>query len=244
MNRGRAQIPPPGMAGTAARPVLYSRAMNERFDIAFGRKVAPLRFLVFAAVLVGGGLIAAAFGQDARGALLIGFDAAALVFLCTAWPLFGADADAMRRIAAANDANRAGLLAISVLLSLVILFAVGTLIAGPEKVGRAGVVLIVATLALAWLFANLVFALHYAHLYYLQKGERRGDRGGIEVPHVEEPDYWDFLYFAYTLGMTFQTSDVAITGAHMRRVVLGHCLAAFVFNMGILAFTVNALGGL
>ncbi|WP_312846649.1 DUF1345 domain-containing protein [Sphingopyxis sp. PET50] len=141
-----------------------------------------------------------------------------------------------------NDANRAGLLAISALLSLVILFTVGALIVSPGTLDRGDIVLIVATLTLAWLFANMVFTLHYAHLFYLQEGKH--DRGGLEVPGTDEPDYWDFLYFAFTLGMTFQTSDVSVTGGHMRRVVLGHCMAAFLFNMGILAFTVNALGGL
>ena len=143
--------------------------------------------------------------------------------------------------AESNDANRAGLLAIAVLLSLVILFAVGTLIAGPDALDRSAIVLIIATLALAWLFANMVFTLHYAHLYYLQMEGH--DQGGIEVPGIKEPGYWDFLYFAFTLGMTFQTSDVTISGAHLRRVVLGHRMAAFIFNMGILAFTVNAIGG-
>ena len=133
------------------------------------------------------------------------------------------------------------LLTFGIAAVLVILFAVGTLIAGPAALDRSAIALIIATLALAWLFANMVFTLHYAHLYYLQVGGR--DQGGIEVPGAKEPGYPDFLYFAFTLGMTFQTSDVTISGAHMRRVVLGHCMAAFVFNMGILAFTVNALGG-
>lgn len=206
-----------------------------------GRHIAPVRFLIFPVVLVAALAAAFAAGVDPRAAFLLGFDAAALVFLCTVMPLFRADAEQMRRRAEDNDANRIGLLAITVLLSLVILFAVGTLIASPGHLGRADVVLIVATLALAWLFANMVFTLHYAHLYYLQKDGR--DRRGIEVPGVHEPGYWDFLYFAFTLGMTFQTSDITISGAHMRRVVLGHCMAAFIFNMGILAFTVNAIGG-
>lgn len=216
--------------------------MAGRPRFAPGRRVAPARFLVFAAVLiaVSGGV--AALGYDPRTALLAGFDAAAFVFLASVVPLLSGDADAMRRRSEANDANRAGLLAISVLLSLVVLFAVGVLIADPGSLGRGDVVLIVVTLVLAWLFANMVFTLHYAHLFYLR--EKGHDRGGLEVPGAGEPDYWDFLYFAFTLGMTFQTSDVSVTGAHMRRVVLGHCMAAFLFNMGILAFTVNALGGL
>jgi len=215
--------------------------MAQRNSFAFGRHIAPLRFLLFglALVAVAGGMTA--LGDSARSALLTGFDAAALVFLVSALPLLRSNVRQMRQRAVENDANRAGLLAISVLLSLVVLFAVGTLIASPEKLDRGDIVLIVATLALSWLFANLVFTLHYAHLYYLQAGGR--DRGGLEVPGVKEPGYWDFLYFSFTLGMTFQTSDVTISGAHMRRVALGHCMAAFVFNMGILAFTVNALGG-
>jgi uncharacterized membrane protein len=206
-----------------------------------GKHIAPVRFLIFPFVLAAAMGAALASGVDPRAAFLIGFDVAAFVFLCTVMPLLSADADQMRRRAEFNDANRVGLLAITVLLSLVILFAVGTLIASPGKLGRCDVILIIATLALAWLFANIVFTLHYAHLYYLQKDGH--DQRGIEVPGVDEPGYWDFLYFAFTLGMTFQTSDVTISGGHMRRVVLGHCMAAFVFNMGILAFTVNAIGG-
>lgn len=209
--------------------------------MAVGKHIAPVRFLIFPLVLVAAAGAMLASGIDPRAAFLLAFDVAAFVFLCSLAPLLRADAVQMRRRAADNDANRIGLLAITVLLSLVILFAVGTLIASPGHLDRADVILIVATLALAWLFANMVFTLHYAHLYYLQKDGR--DRRGIEVPGVHEPGYWDFLYFAFTLGMTFQTSDVTISGAHMRRVVLGHCMAAFVFNMGILAFTVNAIGG-
>ena len=215
--------------------------MAARRDFAPGDRIAPARFLLFAvAFLVAGGAAVAA-GAPPRIALLTGFDAAAFLFLCATWPLLGADPDTMRRTAERNDANRAGLLAISVLLSLVILFAVGSLIAGPQALGRGDIVLIVATLVLSWLFANLVFTLHYAHLFYLQPHGH--DRGGLEFPGAGEPGYWDFLYFSFTLGMTFQTSDVTISGAHMRRVVLGHSLAAFLFNMGILAFTVNAIGG-
>ncbi|WP_428684841.1 DUF1345 domain-containing protein [Sphingopyxis sp.] len=212
-----------------------------RRHFAPGRHLAPARFLLFAAALLLGGGGAAVLGHDPRAALLIGFDIAALVFLAASVSLLRSTAAQMRRRSEENDANRAGLLAITVLLSLVVLFAVGTLIASPGPLGGADILLIVATLVLAWLFANVVFTLHYAHLFYLQ--ERGKDRGGLEMPGAKEPGYWDFLYFSFTLGMTFQTSDVTISGAHMRRVVLGHCMAAFVFNMGILAFTVNALGG-
>jgi uncharacterized membrane protein len=175
-------------------------------------------------------------------ALLIGFDAAALVFLASVLPLLGESTREMRERSAKNDANRVALLGITVLLSLVILFSVGTLIASKQVLPWQVVTLIVGTLAVTWIFANTVFALHYAHLYYLPGKE--GDCGGLKIPHSDTPDYWDFVYFSFTLGMTFQTSDISITGAHIRKVVLGHSAAAFLFNMGVLAFVVNALGAL
>lgn len=209
---------------------------------ALGRNVAPPRFLLFGAVFVVSSAVAATCVADPRIALPIGFDTAALAFFASALPLLNDDTHAMRRTAEINDANRVVLLAITVLICLVILFSIGTLIAS-EALRPAKLALIVTTLALTWLFANTVFALHYAHLYYLQRADG-GDRGGLEIPSTDAPDYWDFLYFSFTLGMTFQTSDVTISGAHIRNVVLGHSMMAFLFNMGILAFTVNALGGL
>lgn len=220
------------------RPIMTLHAFRARL----GRSIAPARFLLFGAVFLAVSGIAVMLLANPRLALLIGFDAAALVFFASVLPLLNDDTGTMRRTAEVNDANRPALLAITVLISLVILFAIGTLIAGKETLHWQGLTLVVGTLVLTWFFANTVFALHYAHLYYLPGAD--GDRGGLEFPNAKEPDYWDFLYFSFTLGMTFQTSDVAISGASLRKVVLGHSMAAFLFNMGILAFTVNALGGL
>ena len=94
---------------------------------------------------------------------------------------------------------------------------------------------------LAWLFSNVVYALHYAHLFYMP-GDEGKDCGGLAVPKTDEPDYWDMLYFAFTIGMTFQTSDVEIESRDIRRVAMLHGLIAFVFNLGVLAFTINVLG--
>ena len=102
------------------------------------------------------------------------------------------------------------------------------------------IALIIATLLIAWLFSNMVYALHYAHLFYSQ--DKGGDVGGLDFPGDGDPDYGDFIYFAFTLGMTFQTSDVAIPGRPIRRTAILHCFAAFVFNIGVLAFTINVLG--
>ncbi len=163
-----------------------------------------------------------------------------VIFLVAVSTLFKrGEAAQMRQAAKANDATRAVLLSFSFVVLLVILVAVAKELQG--KSDPIGIGLALATIVLAWLFGNTIYALHYAHLYYMtDDGE---DIGGIDFPDCDEPDYWDFLYFSYTLGMTFQTSDVEITSRHVRKVVTGHCLAAFVFNLGVLGFTINILGG-
>ena len=205
-----------------------------------GNHVAPPRFVLFCIVFAIGLVVAVPPLGPAKGTMAA-FDTASVLFLVGVLPLLNnADAEAMRTQAKANDANRAGLLALTGLVMLVILVAVAGEIR--EKSDTVAVALVVGTLALSWLFSNMIYALHYAHLFYLD--DRRGkDSGGLDIPDCKEPNYWDFVYFAFTLGMTFQTSDVAITSGKMRRVTIGHCLAAFVFNIGVLAFTINVLGG-
>jgi uncharacterized membrane protein len=211
---------------------------NARGGARIGNRIAPARFLLFALGVVVVTTAASFAGLPNGRALMIGFDAASFGFLISLWPLLGDRSDAMRRRAIRNDANRAGLLALTTLVTLVILVAVANEIG--RRASGPGTVLVIATLALAWLFSNTAYALHYAHLYYTR--DDGADAAGLAFPGEDEPDYWDFAYFAFTLGMTFQTSDVTIGSRAMRRVVIGHCLAAFVFNLGVLAFTINVLG--
>ena len=173
-------------------------------------------------------------------AVLAGFDIAALGFLLTLPGLFrNCDPKSMRERSATNDANHALTLLLTVATSAVILIAVTLEMSSePDTVAK---IAIIATLLLAWIFSNIVFALHYAHIWYLQDGG--ADRCGADFPGDASPDYWDFAYFALTLGMTFQTSDVEITRQDWRRIVLAHSIAAFVFNIGIIAFTINSLAG-
>lgn len=205
-----------------------------------GRHIAPPRFIFFCAAFAVG-LFAASSSLGLGRGTLVAFDVASALFLGSLIPLLRHDDAAQMRVhAKANDANRAGLLALTGLVMLVILVAVAGELSG--KPSPREIALVVGTLALAWLFSNTVYALHYAHLFYL--GDDHGkDSGGLDFPDCKEPDYWDFVYFSFTLGMTFQTSDVEMTSRKMRRVTIGHCLAAFVFNIGVLAFTINVLGG-
>ncbi|MEO7276486.1 MAG: DUF1345 domain-containing protein [Sphingomicrobium sp.] len=204
-------------------------------------KFAPVRFILFVAVLIIGATTAALLWRVLEG-IMVGFDAAALAFLGSCIPLLNDDAAQMRRHSRDNDANRPTLLGITVTVTTAILLAVGAIIAKRSGLHGLEILMIVATLVLAWLFGNTVYALHYANLYYHSAKGRRGDSGGISFPGTKEPNYWDFLYFAFTLGMTFQTSDCQIESQSIRKAVIGHCMAAFVFNLGVLAFAINSLG--
>jgi uncharacterized membrane protein len=204
-------------------------------------KLVPVRFVLFIAVLIAGVTAGWLLWHPVQG-VMAGFDAAAAVFLASCLPLLDDKPGKMREHARANDANGLVLLAITVAVTIVVLVAVGAVIAKTEGLHMLDIEMIVATLVLAWLFGNMVYAMHYAHMFYLKGKGTGGDAAGINFPGTKEPDYWDFIYFSFTLGMTFQTSDCDITARAFRRVVIGHCMAAFVFNLGVLAFTINALG--
>lgn len=205
-----------------------------------GNVVAPVRFIAFA--LASAGAIALAIPHlGLRQGVMAGFDAGAGLFLLLCWPLLKETAEQMRVRACQNDANRVVLLLVTGAVSLVILAAVASELMQKEAPRPWSLALIVGTLAMCWVFSNFVYALHYAHLFYSE--EEGGDAGGLCFPETKEPNYWDCVYFAFCLGMTFQTSDVSVTDSRLRRVVTLHCVAAFVFNLGIIAFTINVLGG-
>ncbi|THD35545.1 MAG: DUF1345 domain-containing protein [Sphingomonas sp.] len=216
-------------------------------DLNLGNRIAPPRFLAYAIALIA---VAVWVAMHTRGAahdlplahFLIGFDVATFLFLASLMPMLRThDAKRIAEHAARNDANRAVLLGITVAISIVVLGAVTLVVAGggPDYSKP----LVIATLALAWLFANTVYALHYAHIYYSTGESRGGYAGGLDIPSTREPDYFDFLHFSLILGMTFQTADIDITCPAIRRVSTGQCLAAFVFNIGILSFSINMIAG-
>lgn len=99
--------------------------------------------------------------------------------------------------------------------------------------------LALAALPLGWFTIHLMAANHYAHLFW-QPGLEGEDSGeGLEFPGTKEPQGWDFVYFAFVIGMTAQTSDVQITGGRMRRFNLGHAIVSFFFNTVFVAAAVN-----
>jgi uncharacterized membrane protein len=203
-----------------------------------GNTIAPPRFLAFAALLIFGAPIGARLMHSWALGVMAGFDTASLVFLLSLIPLLGTrEARVIRQHAAENDANRTFLLGLTGIVMAVLLVAIAAEAVGhtPQPFTK---ILIIATLALAWLFSNTVYAFHYAHMAY-----KKPDVGciGFDFPRTPNPVYWDFIYFSFACGIAFATSDVNITETRLRIIVTLHCLAAFAFNIGALAFTINVL---
>ncbi|EUB95493.1 protein of unknown function DUF1345 [Rhizobium sp. CF080] len=106
------------------------------------------------------------------------------------------------------------------------------------------VALAFASVVLGWLTIHTMFAMHYAHLFWRpeeQAQENEARRGGLDFPETNEPGAYDFLYFAFVIGMTAQTSDVQITTTDMRRINLLHAVVSFFFNTVLVAAAVNAV---
>lgn len=199
------------------------------------------RFLAFLAVQVAAtGGLALPFGLTP--ALVGGFDAAALVFLVSTVPLWAETVgQASRHRAARDDGGRGFLLLIAVVTPLVVLAALVLLIQSRDHLVWPDLALMVATLALAWSFVNMVYAFHYDHLFHDQTDG--ADTGGLDFPGTKDPVFADFCYFSFTLGMTCQTSDVVVKTTGLRRVVLVHGILSYVFNLGVLAMVINLLAG-
>lgn len=200
------------------------------------------RYLLFLTVLGFAGAALSAALRPAE-AVIASFDLAVLAFIASCVSLWrGGNAQVMRRQAKRDDAGQVLLLFLSGVISTVVLAALSLLILDKGHLAVRGIVLLVVTLLSSWTFTNLIFAFHYARLYYSPHLE--GDHEGLEFPGTGTPDFSDFVNFAFVIGMTCQTADIAITKNSMRRVATFHGLFAFAFNLGILALTVNVLAGL
>jgi uncharacterized membrane protein len=144
-----------------------------------------------------------------------------------------------------EDANAGVVLVVLVIASMfsltAIFYELGQLAdaKGAERIARY--VLTVATLVGSWLLVGVLFCFHYAHKYYRCDGEPKP----LKFPDEEEtPDYWDFMYFAFTISVAVQTSDVQVMGSKMRKLVLAHSVLNFFFNLVVLGLSINIAAGL
>jgi uncharacterized membrane protein len=177
------------------------------------------------------------------------WDAGMICFLGqTAWVILPATPKTMRRYAQQENVGRLAILSLATATACASLFAIGFIL---HDKGLSGQVLFlhltlsVVTIIGSWLLVHTIFALHYAYAYYGNHATHPDQKaGGVEFPGEAEPDYWDFLYFSFVIGMTSQVSDVAITSRNIRRLALLHGILSFFFNTSIVAMTINIVAGL
>jgi len=161
----------------------------------------------------------------------------------------------LRRVATRNAPARAQaqdppgvvLLALLLLSVLVSLVAIGLMLQYVKDWSRAErlahLALSMCALAFSWLLMQTTFAFRYAHVYYREHGQFASKGSGLNFPGAAAPDYLDFLYYAFVVGMTSQVSDVVVTSKTMRHWTLLHSVIAFAFNMLVLALSINVMAG-
>jgi len=102
----------------------------------------------------------------------------------------------------------------------------------------------IPSMIFSWSIIHTAFAFHYAHIYYDDsESDPNKHAEGLEFPGEKKPDYRDFAYFSFVIGMTFQVSDVQITSKKIRRIVLLHGLLSFAINTFLVALTINLIAG-
>jgi uncharacterized membrane protein len=170
--------------------------------------------------------------------LLVGWDIALGLYLVLVAHLMSVcDVHQIRMRAAREDEGQLAILGLTVTAALASLGAIFAELGSATGTTRRplDIVLAALTILLSWAFIHAIFALHYAHEFYDDT-----DGGGMAFPGGDlEPDYWDFVYFSFVIGMTSQVSDVGVTNKQIRRTVAAHGVVAFVFNAALLALTVN-----
>ena len=180
--------------------------------------------------------------------LVAAWDAFALVSLGLLWAaIVTADAAHIRAIVRTEDPGRVWSFVFILAAALASLLAVVALLdvmrtAQHGTPGRYAVLSVVGVLT-AWLLVHTLFTLRYAHLYY-DPGQAGGE-GVLLFPGADtDPDYLDFAYFSFVIGMTAQTADISISGRLHRRLALLHGLISFGFNTAVVALTVSAVAGI
>ena len=182
---------------------------------------------------------------------LIAWDLGVTAFLILSLhSMVDADHERMRKRALDHDEGKHFILLLAIFAAVASVVAICAELATAKgqtasmEILRVG--LGAGTIALSWAFVQIIFAMHYAHEYYMadEEGELGEHRQGLIFPGDEPPDYWDFVYFAIVVGAAAATADVNIASKPLRRIATVHTLIAFAFNTAILALMINLAAGL
>ena len=186
---------------------------------------------------------------DVMVKIMIAWTVFELLYIITSWIVFFTQKpDGIRELSKQEDGSRLYVFLLILVTSFASLFTVLLLMLSKNENNTPQFVFIPVALSgmlFSWIMVHTIFGFHYAHLYY---GNDTNDSAkhaeGLEFPGKEKPDYLDFAYFAFVIGMTFQVSDVQITSKSIRRLVLLHGLLSFGLNTFVVALTINLIADL
>lgn len=177
--------------------------------------------------------------------VLVGWDAAVWSYLLMIWVHMAiADEGRVRDFARRDDENAGVVLFVICVATVASIAAIVLELASAKGAGASSAwhyVLTGVTLIGAWFMIPTIFTLHYARLYY----DASATETALKFPdHQLQPDYWDFLYFSFTIAVASQTSDVVLRSRTIRRATLAQSVLSFYFNVAVLGLCVNIAAGL
>jgi uncharacterized membrane protein len=179
------------------------------------------------------------------------WDAGMFCFLFLSWfGMLKATPESMSRNAKFQDDGRVVILSLILIAACASILAIGFILHDSKGISSGllslHVALSVSTIVGSWLLVHTIFASHYAKDYYQDdlSTPALDDMGGLDFPNCSQPDYWDFLYFSFVIGMTSQVSDIQILSRRLRRLALFHGVLSFFFNTAIVAMSINIIAGL
>ena len=176
------------------------------------------------------------------------WDVFALTYVIFSWIIFfTSTTEHITKKARTDDGGNVFVFLIVVFASFASMITVIILVTSNDKISVDETVylpIIILGILLSWTMVHTTFCFHYAHLYYNNKAGTNTSLEGLKFPNEEHPDYIDFAYFSFVIGMTFQVSDVEITIRKIRRLALLHSLLSFALNTFVVALTINLIAGL
>ena len=201
-------------------------------------KSKRMRLMLAFAVGVISGLVVGWRTSWAFAPLMV-WDITALVFTLTTWrDMHDCDGDQTEILAKRDDMGRSGsdtIVTLAAMMSIIAVFVLITTKTGSGVTPSLHVAFGLASVVISWATVHMLYALRYAYLYY------EGHKGGVDFSGVTKPAFSDFMYLAFTIGMTYQVSDTTFTSTRFRHAALGHALLSFMFGTTIIATTINLI---
>jgi len=179
---------------------------------------------------------------------MIGWNTFSFCLIVISWITFSVTtSQQIRQLAKAQDSGRVIVFIIVLISTFASFFAVVLLLLTKkdfQSTETFHVVTAISGMILSWILIHTIFTLRYAHIFYGDDEVKPEiHAGGLEFPLDKKPDYLDFAYFSFVLGMTFQVSDVQVTSKRLRRIVMMHGILSFGYNTIMIALTINLIAG-